>query len=483
MKQSYGRLLAARLMSPAAAMGLAAAVVAGISACHNNSSTPCPNLSQASFVIGEPNFTAAQNASTTAASLAGPTGSVAQDPSTGHIYVADTYNNRIVIYSTPVAANAPTAIGVLGQPCFATSSTGIGAVTSLPATCNGSGSLNAYGLSGPQKVWIDPASRQMAIADTGNNRVLIFSTPPTSNTTAPTAIVGQSDINSNTQNAGGISASSLYGPTAAVITDGQLLVADQSNNRVLIWSTVPTTNFALADNELGQINYPTTNSSGTLGPSCTTNTGSTGFCFTTNIPNTQDHFNSTNGEYNVLMNHPTDIWASSSFTIVSDSAFNRVLYYQGIPNAASNGYNQQPNILLGVPTFNYGYSKPGSGAQNFNNPTGLAVSGQALFVADTGNNRVLQFLLPISTQVAAQEVFGQQDFSHTTQNDPDQNGQVGDQRNNPATIGPVNGTLWSPTGVFDDGSGNLYVTDTLNARVLLYPAGGGVNGTDTNLCS
>ncbi len=90
-------------------------------------------------------------------------------------------------------------------------------------------------------------------------------------------------------------------------------------------------------------------------------------------------------------------------------------------------------------------------------------------------------------------MWGQQDFTHNTNNDPDQNGQVGDQRNNPATNGITQGTMSSPQGVFADDN-NLIVSDSGNSRVLIYPivapngslnSYGGVDGTDvddTNYC-
>lgn len=74
-------------------------------------------------------------------------------------------------------------------------------------------------------------------------------------------------------------------------------------------------------------------------------------------------------------------------------------------------------------------------------------------------------------------------FFHDAANDPDQNNQVGDQRNNPATIGPNQGTLNNPRGVTLTSGGQLIVSDTANSRVLVYAASAGVDGTDTDLCN
>lgn len=500
MKQSYGRLLAARLMSPAAAMGLAAAAVVGVSACHNSSSTPCPNLSQATTVLGQSTFATGANSPVNASSMSSPQ-SVGYDPALGNLYVADTFNNRVLVFkgftsSSSFPANGTAADYVLGQPCFESTTAAAGATTSVPAIC-GSGVLNAYGLNKPTKVWVDPNTGNTAITDSGNNRVLIFTSPPTDSTVGPNVIVGQTSIDNSSPNmasgsgtTNSVNASGLATPYSAIIVSGKLAVADKGNNRVLIWSTVPTTDGAAADDELGQL---AENSAG--GDVCTTNTGvsgSTGYCFASNTTNQGDTFILTNSSYQVAMNAPTDLGTNGSTFYVTDSGDNRVIVYTSFPAPTSatslSPYNQQPQYFLGQAKFNLITSA--SGSQGLFNPGGVFSDGSSnLYVADTSNNRILQYNPVTVFGQAAVYVFGQQDFSHTAYNDPDQNNEPGDQRNNPPTLNAVNGTLWSPGGVLANSSLNmLFVADTTNNRVLIYPeetngVSDGVNGTFPNLCS
>ena len=77
-------------------------------------------------------------------------------------------------------------------------------------------------------------------------------------------------------------------------------------------------------------------------------------------------------------------------------------------------------------------------------------SSGSLYVADTQNNRVLVYTGTISTGMNATIVLGQTDFSTNT--------------NNAGGLGAS--SLSVPAGVAVDGSGNLYVADTGNHRVL-----------------
>jgi hypothetical protein len=75
-----------------------------------------------------------------------------------------------------------------------------------------------------------------------------------------------------------------------------------------------------------------------------------------------------------------------------------------------------------------------------------------LFIADAGNNRVLEFLPNPTSNVSGVQVFGQPNFNSGTLS---------------ASISPQ--TLNSPDGLFVDPSYNLYVADTGDNRVLVFP--------------
>jgi hypothetical protein len=83
----------------------------------------------------------------------------------------------------------------------------------------------------------------LLLADTWNNRVLIWNTPPAANT-PPNLVLGQGDLYSNSPGKG---LNQLNWPIS-VATDGQhVVVADTYNYRILIWNTFPTRNGQPAD--------------------------------------------------------------------------------------------------------------------------------------------------------------------------------------------------------------------------------------------
>lgn len=79
--------------------------------------------------------------------------------------------------------------------------------------------------------------------DRNNHRVLIWNKEP-NKTTPPDVIIGQPNAEAHDF---GSSLSQLYLPTSVAVGGGKLLVADTENNRVLVWNTIPTTNGQPAD--------------------------------------------------------------------------------------------------------------------------------------------------------------------------------------------------------------------------------------------
>ena len=95
--------------------------------------------------------------------------------------------------------------------------------------------------------------QHLIVADTCNNRVLIWNSLPTSNI-APDIVLGQTDFNSNSP---GTAQNKLRWPVD-VATDGEkLIVADAYNDRALVWNTFPTSNGQPADLVLGQVDFVT----------------------------------------------------------------------------------------------------------------------------------------------------------------------------------------------------------------------------------
>lgn len=163
----------------------------------------------------------------------------------GKLIVADAGNNRVLVWNEMPTESGVPADFVLGQLNF--------------ENCSNAESQN---FNHPSSIWSD--GEQLIVADSENNRVLIYNTFPTSSFQAPDVILGQSNMENraaNDDDQDGVT--DLTGPTARTfdmardidVIDGKLYLADLDNNRVLIWNEIPTTNFAAADIVLGQEDF------------------------------------------------------------------------------------------------------------------------------------------------------------------------------------------------------------------------------------
>ncbi len=417
-----------------------------LAACGGGSGSSCHNLPVATGLIGQASYTSAtaNPDGVDSSHLSGPRGSVAISGSL--MYVVDTLNSRILGYTSVPSGIAGAAAFELGQ--------GDATGTDFSDSATGGGN---NGMANPGKVSIGSynGSDYLVVADTANNRVLVWNSLPTTNVQA-SYVIGQSDFSGDSPNQGAAAptAATLSNPTSAMIGNGKLFVADQNNNRILIYNLASLASGMSAQYVLGQAGF-TTATSGI------------------------DTYSATSLSYTMALNQPSDLWTDGRGNLfIADSGNNRVLYYSVVPT----GNNPQATYVIGQTGFAQNGS--GSGTQHFNSPWGVYSDGSNLFVGDTGNNRVLEFSLSsLATGAEAEYVFGQQDFTHTAYNDDDQNGENGDQQNNQTNTNPTDNTLHSPKGVYATSGGQLYVADSGNNRVLQYASDGGVNGTDTSLCT
>jgi hypothetical protein len=345
--------------------------------------------------------------------LNGPDG-IALDTSVSppRIYVADTLNSRVLAWANAVAfASGAPADRVIGQS------------NPYQGACNPTG-VSASSLCNPRAVAVD-ASGNLYVADTGNHRVLEFDTPFASDLIAD-RVYGQSGtfVSATCNLGGGPSASNLCTPVGvAADSAGNLYVSDQGNHRVLRF-TSPLSD-AVADAVIGQVGM----------------TGST--------PNMVDAQG---------LATPSRLAIDRSVTpnriYVADTDNHRVL---GWSSATGFANGAPADKILGQPdAFSTGCNTGGVGAGTLCFPRGLAVDGLGnLYVADANNNRVLVFDAPFTSDALADKVWGQTAFTGTGCN----SGGVGA------------GTLCSPWGVALDPSGNLWVADTNNNRVLAFSGG------------
>lgn len=113
------------------------------------------------------------------------------------------------------------------------------------------------------------------------------------------------------------------------------------------------------------------------------------------------------------------------------------------------------NLVVGQPDFLSGNLAPVVGAATLDQPAGLAVHAATgkVFLADTANNRVLRYAnaAALANGAAAERVFGQGDFTTNGSASP-----------------PTAASLDSPTGIWVEPGGQLWVADTDNHRILLF---------------
>jgi hypothetical protein len=146
---------------------------------------------------------------------------------------------------------------------------------------------------------------------------------------------------------------------------------------------------------------------------------------------------------------PTGVTLDASDNVyVTDFGNNRVLKYD-TPLTTDT----VADLVIGHADFTT--VTAGSGATGLKQPYAATLDAAGnLYVADFGYNRVLEYNAPQGTGMAATRVFGQANFTAT----------VG----NRGSITPSAITLYNPMGVVVDGNGNLYVVDRSNNRVLEY---------------
>jgi hypothetical protein len=255
---------------------------------------------------------------------------------------------------------------------------------------------------------------QLFVALYDDSSVAVYDPIPTADTSAPGAASPEAPSFSITaSDVGGLSS-----PETLAIAAGKLVVTDSDNNRVLIWNTIPTADTA-PDLVLGQVDFTGTSS----------NAGGTATAST--------------------FDYPAGVWTDGQRLVVVDENNNRVLIWNTFPTEDG----QPADLVLGQTDFsgnseNAGLASPTASTLDYPYD-GVYVNGQQLFVADFSNNRVLIWnSWPTSNGQAADVVLGQADF--TTNGDD-------------TTASSMN----QPTGVFLYGT-QLFVTDEGNNRYLLF---------------
>ncbi len=336
----------------------------------------CPVcVGQANLVLGQPDFLGF-NFHTTQTGMREAT-AVATD---GHIVaVADTLNNRVLLWLSMPTSNGQPADVVLGQVTFNSVQEPI--VTT------------ASSFRAPEGVWVQ--NGKLFVADTGNNRILIWNSIPSTNNKPADVELGQSNftnVSAVPPTCAPPPAPTPLPPCAlltgtqgtmldpdSVTSDGvRLFVADTGYNRVLIWNSIPTQNGKPADVEIGQPNFSSTlaNDVADLCPAVSAGV----------YP----------AECGRTLNNPSFALSNGKQLFVADGN-DRVLIFNQIPNQNAPEADivlGQPDEFASVVTSVTSLFDPlllQSGAAIDPTPTSLAWDGTNLYVADPSNRRVLVY--------------------------------------------------------------------------------------------
>ncbi|WP_455222268.1 NHL repeat-containing protein [Kaarinaea lacus] len=321
------------------------------------------NGMSATFVIGQNSFTAndPNRGSTVAANtLSGVQGTMTEWQNKV-LYVADTGNHRVLGFNPLPTESDASANIVIGQANF---------------TSAGSGTSGTQ-FTNPNGVFA--TNTQFFVADTGNNRVLIWDSIPANNAVSASYVVGQTDFGAA---ASGCSASTLSGPASVHVGSDKLVVADNVNHRILIWNTIPTANGVAADVVVGQQNLD----------NC--------------LPNDSDGDGVTDTVTASTLNNPGGIWTDGTRLLVADTGNHRVLLWNTLPTVNGQG----ADVVLGQ--IDMTTALPELSQSGLNSPKSVTSNGNQIIVADSGNARALVWnTFPATNKPLADVVIGQADFT------------------------------------------------------------------------
>lgn len=315
----------------------------------------------ASLVLGQQNFESGEpnDGDDRARTLRGPAG-MAVTPA-GGLLLADVLNNRVLFFSSMPSASGAGADAVLGQADL--QSTGA--------------SVSQDGMSSPSGLAV--GAGRLAVADRNANRVLIYDQIPTQGGAipSPSLALGQDDFGFDVAGCG---ATSLNGPASvAITTAGQLIVADTQNHRVLIWDRIP---------EPDDVDPapPVVLGQATLDHCIANDFDQDG------APDTDpESGRPVASEY--TMQSPSDLWTDGVRLVVVDRNNNRVLIWNTLPTTNFQPANvvlgHSTFTDQGVVREDGFIEAPPPTARTLAYPTGVHSDGMSLAVADTDNHRVL----------------------------------------------------------------------------------------------
>ena len=373
--------------------------------------------------------------------------------SSGNLWVSD----RGLSYSNPYGNTPGAAYGrvLVFSPPFTTGMSAsriMGAILGIPTQSQSDASL----MFDPAGIFFFPDG-SVGVADTAASRILEF--PPLSQwpaqgtTFSPQAdaVIGQAfDFTNFNPNNGqpAPSASAFALPAAAIFSGTELYVADSGNNRVIVMPFQPAvqasqpSGFGPATRVLGQDDF---------------------------IYGSPNLIEGREFNFSVVFTTATGLQIETGAGVVVDTTSNPPHLYVADPgNHRILGFKDvrmvKPGIMadlvIGQPDFKTGVCNYPTNNTNQPNrsslcfPAGLALDSSGnLYVADSGNGRVLRFPAPFAFQgrlEPADLVLGQANFTFTITD-------------------PTNVTMARPYGLAFAGNNGLLVTDLQDNRMLFFP--------------
>ncbi|MEM6801332.1 MAG: NHL repeat-containing protein [Bacteroidota bacterium] len=291
------------------------------------------NNAAATFVVGQSNFTSNSTGST--ASKFNNPYDVAVDPTTGKVFVADLFNNRILRYaSIDQFIYNQDAEAVLGQSNMTSNSSGV----------------SQSKFNGPTGIHVDKEGR-LWVSEFSSSRVLWFNNASNlANGANADGVLGQGNFTNANR---GTAADSMYNPVEVFVQDdGTLWVADMNNERILRFDNAALkSNGASADGVLGKADFET------LGNDLSQN----------------------------LTDHISALYAFEDTLYVGDISNNRILKFKNAKNLANGAnadhvFGQADYVSEAAATTQSGLSE---GRFIFGDSRGH------LYIIDNGNNRIL----------------------------------------------------------------------------------------------
>ncbi len=423
-------------------------------------------------VLGQTTFTGA-GSNTTQAGFFG-VGDVAYDSTNNRLFVSEFQNNRVMVFDTAIIVDGEPATSILGQANF----------TSSTAATTQAGMNVPYGLA--------LSGTTLFVAQATGNRVTAYNVATVTDGENAVAVLGQTTF---TGTAAGNTQGGMNSPRGIVYdsVNKRLFVA-QANNRVTTYDVAAITDGENAVNVLGQANFTGTSTATTqagmnnpLGlaydsASTTLYVAHEGTNRVTlfNVASITDGENAVdvlgqfddsstaiytkgganNGPHKLGLSAPAGVAldATNHRLFVSDTTNNRVLVYN--LSADNLIVDRTPDNVIGQ--TNYYTSTAATTQAGLSAPNRLVydATGNRLFVSETTNNRIVVYdTASITDGENAVNVLGQSNYTTLT------------------GVTTQNGLAGPGQMAYDSVSGQLFVTDASNNRVLVFTGSTIVDGS------